>query len=237
MIIWIVLAVLSVILTITLIAFALPKVLLSEEILGANSGKFFSYDRGYKKVADGDVRHIVYAPAPKYRRAIDRYALSSDDKEITLIAHAKDGVKNLDYDVFLFDEQDKVFKVINVKETIKEADGTTKPLVLPEKTSYVNVRVNRADDEVFGNGYTKKIPAKNLFLFLLFDFLVLAMELVFLNVACAEIFGGLYTETFLLDSVGVKFVLITTGIAVALDLLISFIILKSYGKKGGNVNA
>lgn len=234
MVVWIVLLILSVILTITLIAFALPKVLLSEEVLGANSGKFFSYDRGYKKIADGDVKRIVYAPAPKYRRAIDRYALSSDGKEITLIAHAHDGVKNLEYDVFLFDEQDKVFKVIGVKETVK--DGMTKPLVLPEKTSYVNVRVTRADGEVFGGGYTKKIPSKNLFLFLLFNFLILAMELVFLNVACAKVFGGLYTESFLLDASGVKFVLITTGIAVALDTLISFVILKSYGKKGGNVN-
>lgn len=231
MILWSILLIISVVLTVALIAFVLPKFFLAEELLGANNGKFFSFDRGIKKINDdGDVKRIVYAPAPKYRRAVDRYSLSYDGNKITFMAHACDDVNYLDYDVILFDDKNKVFKVLNVREKVGR-DGVTKEIELPKETSYVNVRVNVKDEEKFSVGYTKKIPAKNTALFLLFNLLILALELIFLRVCCAGLVGGLYKESFLLDGDGIVLMIALSAAALAVDFIVVFAVLKSYGKR------
>lgn len=225
MVLYLILFIASVVLTVALIAFALPKILLTEELMGAKRGKFSSFDRGVKKIVNDGVKWIVYSPAPKFRRFIPRYALSlSESGEKCFFAQVKKGTKRLDYDVLMFDENNEVFKRLNVKESV-DGKRVTKKIVLPQNTSYVNVKINEADGVKFVSAYKKRVPKKNLTAFALFSFLTVAIETLLARVLLTQAFGGIYTESNLLDENSVLFTVILCAVAaVTYTLLVSIVV-------------
>ena len=221
----------SLVLTVILSAFVLPKIFLTEELMGANRGKFLSFDRGVKKIINDGVKWIVYAPLPKFRRFIPRYALSlSESGDKAFFAQVKKGTKRIDFDVLMFDENNEVFKILNVKESV-EGKRVTQKIALPQNTAYVNVKINEADGVKFGSFYKKSVPKENAALYVLFSFLIVALETLLAKVLLTKAFGGIYTEGNLLDPDGIALTAIICAVAAVLYAILTTVVIALSSKR------
>lgn len=154
-----------------------------------------SADRGVKKVDDGDGSSIVFEPAPEFRPYIASYALSYRDGKRVLVCRLSDKVKYLDYDIIIFDSNDKVKQVFNVKET---PDGDyTHVVELPCDTDYVSLVINEADEKKFANKVMKNTPALRIAAFIGCSAVLIALAVFGIKVCCAYMFAGLFRESYI----------------------------------------
>ena len=176
-----------------MIAFALPKLFLKNRY---NIDE--PYDRGLKKYKFADSGHgIVYEPALSVRKYIKQYILVEQYGEKKIKCKIDPNLKYLDYDIVLFDVQDKVFSILNSKDVICEK-GYTREVVLPEETSYVTVLLNQADGCVFEKQKGVRISPFHIACYCA-ACVGLAVCVAFCIKLCfARLFGGLFRESFMM---------------------------------------
>lgn len=229
MVVWSILLVLTIIVSIAFASVVLPKMFLRTRYTMTRSG-----DRGIKKVVEKNGQSMVFEPVLKWRKYIPQYVLAERSGVKQLKCKVGDDLHYLSYDVVLFNNRDEVFDVLTIKERVNGA--YTKTVDLPEQTSYVAINVNEADATDFSAPMTAKVKTGKLIKFLLCSAVCIFLEMMCVKVCCANIFGGVFKESFVLD---IESALITAGIAIVLilvNLIVSFIAIKIRGgkKRGWN---
>lgn len=115
-------------------------------------------DRGLKKFIYPDGRCVLYEPELAARRYVKSYALYTEGGYKYIRCKAADGVGNLWYDVYAFDNRNKLVDVVWVSEELGLARYTA-AVALPPQTSYVRFVLRQADNDYFSNkillGYSK----------------------------------------------------------------------------------
>ena len=157
------------------------------------------YDRGLKKYRfEDDGYGIVYEPSLGVRKYIKQYVLTNRYGEKRIKCKIDPTLKYLDYDVVLFNNQDKVFLILNVKDIIKE-HGYTDEVVLPDETSYVSILLNRADELEFQRHKGIRISPIHMLCFGLSAVGLFVCAAFCVKLCFSNLFGGLFRESFMLE--------------------------------------
>ncbi len=181
-------------------------------------------DRGLKNINEVDGHSIIYAPDSCYRKYLRHYALSKRNGELNLICDFANDVQYADFDVSIYDGKGQVIKVFQVKQIVE--DGVSEPILLPENTAYVSVKLNHANNEKFAWKRISGVSNGSLVLFLLISsFLELAV-LFLLKVCFSYLFGGIFGESFLVDASGNIFTIIVGLIVIVLNNLVTILVIK-----------
>lgn len=137
--------IISIVLYVYLFSAIIPKFIMRLSCKGDTTK-----DRGLKKFIYPNGRCVVYEPEISVRRFVSKYALYTEDGFKYLICKTNSKVKNISYDIYVFDNQNKLRDIIAISETLKKA-GYTKAVALPPETSYIRFVLRRADSEYFSN--------------------------------------------------------------------------------------
>ena len=217
---WVVLLILTVGISVALAAFVLPQ-----KYLRARHAIKEPTDRGIKKVLEKGGQSLVFQPVPKWRKFVKQYVLAERWGKKELMCKLDPEIAYIAYDVVLFNNQNKVFDVLTVKELV-ENKGYTKTLELPEETSYVSLVVTQADTQRFPQQFATKTARGDLVKFLLLTSLLILMEVLCIKVCCANVFGGVFRESFVLDLESLLITLAVAAVLIVINLIVSFVTVK-----------
>ena len=225
MILWSALLVLTVAASVAIASFWLPNLFLRTRYTLDKPR-----DRGIKKILEKNGQSMVFEPAVRWRKYIPQYVLAERRGKKELLCKVNEELTYLSYDIVLFNNRDEVFKVLTVKDLLKNK-GYAKKVELPDETSYVCINVNQADNEKFAPPVTAKIAAGKIAKFILCCSLCLVMEVLCVMVCCANAFGGVFSELFVFDGVTVAITFVISLLLVLLNVIVSAIAINVRGKK------
>ena len=142
-----------------LVGFVLPKCILKVQF-----NENLSTDRGMAKFVFPEGRGVTYEPHPSYRRYVNSYILYSQNGYKYLKCKAAEEVKKLIYEIYMFDNKNRVVDVLRINETFPKS---TIGLAIPmhSATSYVKFELLETDSVTFENRKCAYIDAKNVFIF------------------------------------------------------------------------
>ena len=215
-------AVWSVVLAVLAAAFILIHVLVLPGVfLRAERGRLPVTGRGVKSVESESGLSIVYEPDPETAKYIKQYSLSERGGKKFLLCKV-DG---------------NAVKIFNVKEIIKR-QGFTEVCELPEETAYATLTVIEADGRKKGAGLRGEPGAKNLAWYLSLSAVADIICAVFAKICITNIFGGIYSESFLLSGMDWLYTMLAAlGVAAVNVLAAAVCIMWKSGKlKGGKRN-
>lgn len=217
---YIIFLVLSLIIYIFLSFFVLPRFFLKERY---NTLK--PLDNGKKKIYDNKEYSVVYKPNEELGKYINQYALSITENGKHIMCQLKKEYDLIAYDVVCYTKKGKVKKVLNIEENVKGKKYTQK-LQLADSTAYVNVIVNRINDEKIKSKYSKEINRHKLFPFFFFESIILVIVLFALRYFIARVLGDVFYEDYLRDKTYNIIFLIGFILMVVLYSIIGTIIFK-----------
>lgn len=228
MVVWSVLLGLAVLVSVVIASVLLPKTFLKTRYTIERSG-----DRGLKKIQEKNGQSILFEPIVKWRKYVKQYILAERKGKKELICKIDSEIEYLSYDIVLFNSLDEAFDVITVKELI-ENKGYTKRVALPSQTSYVSLSVNAVDGVSFEENITKKVKAGKLAKFLLLCSFCILLEVFAVKICCANVFGGVFRESFVLNVESTLATLIIAGGLVLINGIVAFTAIKIRGAKKAN---
>ncbi len=229
MVVWSILLVLTIIISVAFASVVLPRMFLKTRYTMTRSG-----DRGIKKIIEKNGQSILFEPVLKWRKYIPQYVLAERNGVKQLKCKVASDLNYISYDIVLFNNRDEVFDVLTVKERI---DGEfTKTVDLPEQTSYVAISINEADATDFSAPMTAKVKNGKLIKFLLCSAVCVFLEIMCIKVCLANIFGGVFKESFVLDIESAVITMAIAAVLILVNLIVSFIAIKIRGgkKRGWN---
>ena len=109
-----------------------------------------STDRGLKKYIFPSGCGVVYEPHPSVRKYVPKYALFTNDGYKYVKCLLDKEVKELTYNVVMFNNQNKIVDVIDVSEKIG-TELETEPLLIHQDTSYIALTVCSVNGEMTEN--------------------------------------------------------------------------------------
>ena len=230
MVVWSVLLGLAVLVSVVIASVILPRTFLKTRYTIASSG-----DRGLKKIYEKNGQSILFEPIVKWRKYIKQYILAERNEKKELICKIDPEIEYLAYDIVLFNSLGKAFDVITVKELI-EKSGYTKTVALPEQTSYVSLAVTAVDGMKFEENITKRVKAGKLAKFLLLCSFCILLEVFAVKICCANVFGGVFRESFVLNVESTIATLFIAGGLILINLIVAFVAIKIRGAKKANGN-
>lgn len=225
MFIWAVLLIMILAAAIVIAAVLLPRMYLKTRYTMTKSG-----DRGIKKIEEINGTSIVFEPLLKWRKYIKQYVLAERSGKKQLTCKIDPEISYLSYDIVLFNSCDEVFNVLTVKEKI-EKEGYTKIVDLPAETSYVAISVNEVDAMDFSAPITGKVKAGNVAKFLLLVSLCILLEAICVKVCCANIFGGIFRESIVLNGWSMLVTLAIVGGLIFVNFIAALIAILVRGSK------
>lgn len=231
-------AVWSVVLAVLAAAFILIHVLILPRVfLRAERGRLPVTGRGVKSVESESGPSIVYEPDPETAKYIKQYSLSERGGKKFLLCKVDEKLKYINFDVAAFDGDGNAVKIFNVKEIITR-QGFTEVCELPEETAYATLSVNEADGRKKGAGLRGEVSAKNLAWYLSLSAVADIICAVFAKICITNIFGGIYSESFLLSGMDWFYTMLAAlGVAAVNVLTAAICIMWKSGKlKGGKRN-
>ena len=107
-------------------------------------------------------------------------------------------------------------------------------MALPSQTSYVSLSVNAVDGVSFEENITKKVKAGKLAKFLLLCSFCILLEVFAVKICCANVFGGVFRESFVLNVESTLATLIIAGGLVLINGIVAFTAIKIRGAKKAN---
>ena len=228
MFIWYVLLILTILASLGVAAILLPMLFLkTRHILTAPT------DRGLKKITEKNGQSMVFEPALKWRKYIRQYVLAERHGKKELMCKLAPDVSYIYYDIVIFNNRNEVCEVLRVKDLI-ERSGYTKIVELPQETSYVSLVINEVDGVTFPDATVKKTKAGKIAKFLTACSFVVLMEIFCVKVCFANIFGGIFRESFVLDINSFLVTLLIAAVLIVVNLAASAIALKiRNAKKSG----
>ncbi len=203
----------------------LPKAYLKSRYALTKSG-----DRGIKKIMEKNGQSIVYEPAVKWRKYVEQYILSERYGRKQMICKIDPEIGYLAYDVVLFNNRNEVFDVLEIKEKT-DGGGYTKTIDLPEETSYVALSITEVDATQFTVPITQKVAGGRITAFLLWCSLCLFMEVFCVKACCANIFGGIFRQSFMLDGESTAATLVIALVLIIINLAVSLPVILIRGAK------
>ena len=174
-----------------------------------------SSDRGIKKVDDEG--SVVFEPSPEVKKFISGYALSVRDGKRVLVCKLAQKLAYIDYDVIVFDKDDKVLRVFNIKENVTDGEYT-RVVELPDVTEYVSLMINEADGQTFKHKVVKNVSAGRVCAFIACTAALIAAAVFGIKICCAYLFAGLFRESFIVLGKSN-----TVTIAVVIDIIFTVI--------------
>ena len=175
-------------------------------------------DRGIKKVVEKHGQSMVFEPALKWRQFIKQYVLAERFGKKELMCKLDKDISYICYEIVLFNNRNKVFDVLKVKDLV-EKSGYTKVVELPEETSYVSIVVDEVDNATFPDSTVRKAKAGKIAKFLVACSFALLMEIMSVKVCLANIFGGVFRESFILTGESALITLLIAGILIAVNII------------------
>lgn len=230
MAIWILALIALVAVFLVIATLVLPKLFLHNKC--ALTG---SMDRGIKRTVSRRGESCLYEPSPPVRKYIKKYVLTVRDGKTVLVCKLGKNFKFLDYDIVVFDNQNKVRCVLNVKEALKDG-GYTHVIRLPDETAYVSLNLNGVDDMIFPHRVLSRVSGVKVLIFALCSAALVLFTVVGIRICCSYLLGGVFSESLLVENSSTVFT-IAVGSAVAVAdlaltlLCVFFINNKSAGKK------
>ncbi|MDE6613128.1 MAG: hypothetical protein K2K28_01045 [Clostridia bacterium] len=227
MALWVIVLIVTVAAFVAIRGFLLPRVFLKGDF-----GKLSLSDRGYGIVDEENGRSVVYEPDVRIRKQIKKYVLSERSGIKQLVLRLDENIKHIDFDVAVYNESGVVFKVLNIRETVKNA-GYTEALRLPTQTSFVTVKLNSINGEresrgIFAGGVKGGMLAAYIALSCLID----VVCVLFAKVCAAKLFGGLFGESFLLLGKSWGLTAAVCAAVIVLDVIFTvFTLWFKYGRK------
>lgn len=216
MLLWTLSLILVIIAYALLIVWALPNLILKSKYPVDGSS-----DRGLKKYKFNDSDYaVVYEPSLSARKYITQYVLAKRDGKKTIKCKFASGVSYVDFDIALFNAEDKCFSVIRSMDVV-ERSGLTEEINLPAETSYAGIIINQADDKDFGTRRTSEVSPSRLVCFGVLALIISTCMSVFSMVAFSNIFGGLFKETFAKKMLSSGWVFITPTLVCAVCIAIA----------------
>ncbi len=97
-------------------------------------------DRGVKRYRYNGGRAVLYEPSMKYRKYVQGYILSSNNGEKFIKCQLDERVEDIKFEITVFDNRDKMIKVLEISEGIKSS-GVTSAVPIPDETAYVSLSV------------------------------------------------------------------------------------------------
>lgn len=217
MIVWSIILLLVLSVSGYLVAGVLPRAFLSLRYTVKKSN-----DRCIKRVYEVNGQSLVFEPEVKYRKHVKQYVLSErKDKKQAMLKLDKD-LSYIVYDVVVFNCRDEVEMVINVKDFVN-GSGYGKVVDLPEETSYISIQVLRADNGLYKDNLTAKVPAGKVFKFLLLNALVVIMETIWIKICVSNMFGGVFRESFVLSEKSLGLTALIAGATILVNSIIALI--------------
>ena len=194
-----------------------------------------SLDRGIKRTVTRHRETCLYEPSPSARRYIKKYVLTVQDGKKVLVCKLGKNFKFLDYDIVVFDSQNKVRCVLNVREALKDS-GYTRVIQLPDETAYVSLNVNGVDDMIFPHRALSRTSSVKVLIFALSSAALVLFTVVGIRICCAYLFGGVFSESLLVEHNSTIFTIIIGSAVAFADLALTMICVfiinsKSAGKK------
>ena len=225
MLIWAGLLILTMVAALSIASIALPRMFLRTRYTVDKSN-----DRGIKKVYERNGMSLVFEPELKWRKYVKQYVLAERYGKKELMCKLDNAITFIDFDVVCFNNQNKVFSVIKVKDLV-DGKGVSKVVELPDDTSYVSIVVSRVDGMQYEDHLTAKIKAGKLFRFSWLCSLVLFIEILFVKVCLANIYGGVFKESFVLNGKSTLVTLAIAGILIAINFIVTAIAVKVRERK------
>lgn len=193
--------------------------------------------RGLARVRDPRADSVVYEPDRRSRDYLSEYIISERGGKKYLICRIEDAIRFIGYDVLLFGRDGRFFRALRVQEKISSA-GFTDEIELPAKTSYASVIVNCVD----GVRMERKLrlSAAWFVLYLALCLIVNALGFFAIRFCIADIFGGLFWESYLNNSAMNRSDACFGAVVVVVSLIVTWIAVKLKNRrimKKGKKNA
>lgn len=221
---YIVLFVWSTILFIIITSIVFPKIFLKLKCSVTESG-----DRGIERIKGKDFTGIVYLPQASLLDKIDRYVIEEKGGKKLLRIKFTEKVRYVDYDVVAFSLSGETFDVLRVKEVLGN-NGVSAPTELPDGTACISIRINETDLGPEKKPLTLNVTKKGKFFYCVFSVLAIIVEALAVKYCIANIFGGVFNESFMEGDTGPMTAIII--VVLSLICVISYsLTIKRRGKK------
>ncbi len=232
MALWIILLITIITVFVAVHAVLLPKLFLKVRYAYKNIP-----DRGLKVVDEANGRSIVYEPDESIKDFINQYIVSERDGKKSFVCKIDGDIRFIDFDIVLFNEKGVSFKVLNVKEIIKNK-GYTEVVPLPDKTVYVTVVLNRVNDSHRENRASKHVVLKGVALYILSCALIEILCVFGIKACIGKIYGGLFFESFMYIADTWIFTAVVCAGVIILNVLftVAVVFIKKKNKKKGEAN-
>lgn len=218
MAIWIFAMIVIVAVFLLIATLVLPKLFLHNKC--ALSG---SLDRGIKRTIGKRGMSILYEPSPSVRKYIKKYVLTVQDGSKALVCKLSKRYKYLDYDIVVFDSENKVRCILNVRE-LPQDTGYTRVIKLPDDAAYVSINVNGVDDTIFPRRVLSRVSFARVLIFTLSSAALVAATVLGLRICCTYIFGGVFSESLMVDGASTLFTVIVGSSVAFVDLVLTLIL-------------
>ena len=153
-------------------------------------------DRGirkYKSANDGV--YFVYEPGWLVRRHIKQYVIALEDDRKCLTCMLEEGIEYIRFDVVLFNTSNRVFKVLNVTQLIRDR-AYTDEIELPPETAYVTLILNQVNQREFPRIARAKISAGKLVAYGILTCITAMATAYCMNLSFAHLFGKVFRESY-----------------------------------------
>lgn len=212
-------AIFGILLYVFLISCILPKVFLRPCKANAEPKS-----RGIKKYTFDGGRAIVYEPQLNVRKYFKQYILSENGGDKFVKCKLDERVTSTRYTVIAMDSGDKILDVIDVEETIFDK-GYSRAVILPRKTSYINLIVKEINGAVVADRDKVFFSGWNVMLFTLCSAVMSAALSLITKTIVVRIISKMIEAVILLEEPGN---LLTLAIGVSIGVLYSVIICASH---------
>ncbi len=108
-------------------------------------------DRGIKKYIYENGRCVVYEPEINVRKYVKKYSLYTENGFKYMQCKLADRIHYIKYDVYAFDNRDKLLDIITVNENVDVGDEYSSSVAIPPETSYVRLVLRKVDAKYVSN--------------------------------------------------------------------------------------
>ena len=175
------------------------------------------------KFSDTDYA-VVYAPSLSVRRYIKQYILAKKDGKKTIKCKLAPDVTYINFDVVLFNSENKAFLVMNSSDVMTEGE-TTDEMELPQDTSYATLLINQVNDTVLRKEKSVNIGFWHLFGFSICNVVASVVASFCLMYSISNLFGGIFRESFpeKMITSGLAFI-VPAAVSLAITVIASIIL-------------
>lgn len=183
----------------------------------------YTEDRGIERIKGDDFYGIVYLPCSAIRDKVDRYVIIDRNGNKFLQLNLNDKIRYVDYDVIAFSRSGRILDVLRVKDVALEK-GFSSKTQLPPLTAYVSIRINETDAGKESSSIEFRVPKSGIAWYCAFTTLALIAESLVVKFCLANLFGGLFNESFMTEKTIAGTIIIISALSIVSGITLWFIV-------------